>query len=344
MKQYNKITQYMTEKMGKDEGTKIDEEYKELERKTDVTGTAIEAVLGKTKEYLQPNPAARMKLALKGKGAAMYPQPEMHLGEAMIKGGSDLGEDSSFGKALVEVGEGMKRLAEVKDALDTNVKSNFLEPMTQLLTKDLKELNHHRKKMSGRRLDYDAKKRKQSKGSNVTEEEIQQAYQKFEESMELSYAGMVNLLDSDIEQVNQLGSFIESLLDYHKNCSTILEDIHSGLEAAKVEISRRAPRDRLPRPIPRKAPDSDDDDSTPPPSSSTSASMIKQHSTAAEPQQPCCRALYDFDAENEGELSFAEGDLITLLSRIDENWLEGEVNGRTGYFPGSYVEILVDIK
>ena len=204
-------------------------------------------------------------------------------------------------------------------------------------------------------------------GSNVTEEEIQQAYQKFEESMELSYAGMVNLLDSDvrsqplyliyhpiilktsllapqIEQVNQLGSFIESLLDYHKNCSTILEDIHSGLEAAKVEISRRAPRDRLPRPIPRKAPDSDDDDSTPPPSSSTSASMIKQHSTAAEPQQPCCRALYDFDAENEGELSFAEGDLITLLSRIDENWLEGEVNGRTGYFPGSYVEILVDIK
>lgn len=45
-----------------------------------------------------PTLAARMKLALKGKGAAMYPQPEMHLGEAMIKGGSDLGEDSSFGE------------------------------------------------------------------------------------------------------------------------------------------------------------------------------------------------------------------------------------------------------
>ncbi|KAL5482260.1 hypothetical protein EMCRGX_G022564 [Ephydatia muelleri] len=354
MKQYNKITQYMTEKMGKDEGTKIDEDYKELERKTDATGTAIEAVLGKTKEFLQPNPAARMKLALKGKSAGMYPQPEMHLGETMIKGGTDLGDESSFGKALVEVGEGMKQLAEVKDALDTNVKANFLEPMTQLLNKDLKELNHHRKKMSGRRLDYDAKKRKQTKGSNVTEEEIQQAYQKFEESMELSFAGMVNLLDSDVEQVNQLGSFIESLHEYHKSCSDILDGIHSRLEATKLEATRRAPRERLPKPIPRKAPthsapDSDDEDSSPPPPNTTSHSSLtpSKHSAAsavAEPQQPCCRALYDFDAENEGELSFAEGDLITLLSRIDENWLEGEVNGRSGYFPGTYVEILVDIK
>ena len=58
-------------------------------------------------------------------------------------------------------------------------------------------------------------------------------------------------------------------------------------------------------------------------------------------RQPCVEALYDFDAESDGEISFREGDVIQLVSQVDENWYEGTAHGRTGYFPISYVKVVV---
>lgn len=64
---------------------------------------------------------------------------------------------------------------------------------------------------------------------------------------------------------------------------------------------------------------------------------------AAPLDQPSCKALYDFEPENDGELGFREGDLITLTNQIDENWYEGMLHGQSGFFPLSYVEVLVPL-
>jgi len=59
--------------------------------------------------------------------------------------------------------------------------------------------------------------------------------------------------------------------------------------------------------------------------------------------QPCARALFTFTGEKKDELSFSEGVTIRLLKRIDDNWLEGELNGKIGIFPQSFVKIEVGL-
>lgn len=44
------------------------------------------------------------------------------------------------GLALIDIGEAMRELGEVKDALDMEVKQNFIDPLQNLYEKDLKEI------------------------------------------------------------------------------------------------------------------------------------------------------------------------------------------------------------
>lgn len=143
----------------------------------------------------------------------------------------------SLGGALVEMGESMKRLAEIKDSLDIDVKQNFIDPFQTIIDKDLKDIQvencnhtklnlenqfyrisvviiktniwqwqasfrrfcvvpqHHLKKLEGRRLDYDYKKKRQGK---IPDEELRLAGEKFCESKEVAETSMQNLLDTDV--------------------------------------------------------------------------------------------------------------------------------------------------
>ena len=214
-KQINKANQYMSEKISGVEGTKLDDDFYVMEKKSDLVVELVDDLQIKTKEYLQPNPTVRAKMAavkgiskLSGQAkASTYPQPEGTLGEAMLTYGTKLQEydrewvgiwnfnvfkstlhcfhsRSIFGSSLVESGEALKSMADLKYALDDNVKQNYLEPLHHLQSKDLKEVAHHRKKLQGRKLDYDCKKRQ-----GVTDRELKQAEDKFAESLHLAQMG-----------------------------------------------------------------------------------------------------------------------------------------------------------
>jgi amphiphysin len=88
-----------------------------------------------------------------------------------------------------------------------------------------------------------------------------------------------------------------------------------------------------------------------PPLSATSwGSVAKAKGAAPPPPKPkpsrlsgipapeMCTALYDYEAQAEGDVSFTAGDVIEIVTRTsnDQEWWTGKVRGKTGQFPGMF--------
>ena len=58
------------------------------------------------------------------------------------------------------------------------------------------------------------------------------------------------------------------------------------------------------------------------------------------PKPTYVTALFDFQAQSEGDLSFQTGDRIELVQRTEsvEDWWTGKLNGLSGVFPANYVQ------
>ncbi|XP_053195070.1 LIM and SH3 domain protein 1 isoform X2 [Scomber japonicus] len=83
------------------------------------------------------------------------------------------------------------------------------------------------------------------------------------------------------------------------------------------------------------------------------ASQNYNYEPAAEPVRPAAaapppsagkryRAVYDYSAADEDEVSFVDGDVIVDVQQIDEGWMYGRVErtGQQGMLPANYVEAI----
>merc|ERR1712080_548119 len=53
------------------------------------------------------------------------------------------------------------------------------------------------------------------------------------------------------------------------------------------------------------------------------------------------QAIYDYEAEDDTEISFLPGDVITEIDQFDEGWWTGRApDGKVGMFPANYVQLL----
>ena len=52
------------------------------------------------------------------------------------------------------------------------------------------------------------------------------------------------------------------------------------------------------------------------------------------------KVTFDYDAENNDELTLKEGDMVKVLDQEEEGWWKGELNGKIGVFPSNFVELV----
>lgn len=359
-KQLHKASQLLNERLMGAEGTKMDEDFLKMEKSVAVIHSLLVELLSKTTEFLQPNPADRAKLSMlntvsriRGQGRAVgYPQTEGMLGDCMLLYGQQLGATSEFGGALTGVGEALQQVAQARDTLDVNVKRTFIDPLQDLHNTELKDIRYQLKKLNGRRLDFDYKRRRRGK---VPAEELQQAWDKFMTSKELSERSMFTLLQNDVDQLSRLAALVATLLDFHRNAHRILLGLHGNLQARLTAASNKPERRFRPKKIRIRSEHNGSVGFYHQPSvTAAGETLTVLPSRPGSPvscyadseqvlDQPCCRAMYSFHSDREGELDFSEGDVIVLTNQVDANWYEGTLGGQSGLFPISYVDVMVPL-
>nr|XP_009499242.1 PREDICTED: LIM zinc-binding domain-containing Nebulette-like [Phalacrocorax carbo] len=72
------------------------------------------------------------------------------------------------------------------------------------------------------------------------------------------------------------------------------------------------------------------------------SSMRSMHSQPHSAGLRTYRAMYDYSAQDEDEVSFRDGDYIINVQPIDDGWMYGTVQrtGKTGMLPANYIEFV----
>lgn len=54
------------------------------------------------------------------------------------------------------------------------------------------------------------------------------------------------------------------------------------------------------------------------------------------------RALYDYESDDQTNLSFSQGDVIQVLTQLESGWWDGVIHNQRGWFPSNYCELIAD--
>uniref|UniRef100_A0A4W5JRK2 Rho GTPase-activating protein 17 n=1 Tax=Hucho hucho TaxID=62062 RepID=A0A4W5JRK2_9TELE len=240
-KQFNRMKQLANQTVGRAEKTEVlSDDLLQIERRMEMV------------RVVSHNTHKRMVTCLQGHIGTDAEKrhkklPLTALSQAMVDGGSQLGEESLIGKMMEVCGEAENRLASELLQHEVQIEKDVLDPLNQLAEVDIPNILKQRKQLARLVLDYDSARARWLQatksiisGTNtqaltakadLLKEEMDEAMNKMELCKDQLAADMYNFFSKEGDYARYYVMLLEAQADYHRKSLTVLESVLPTIQA-----------------------------------------------------------------------------------------------------------------
>ncbi|XP_033466907.1 rho GTPase-activating protein 17a isoform X2 [Epinephelus lanceolatus] len=240
-KQFNRMKQLANQTVGRAEKTEVlSDDLLQIERRMELV------------RVVSHNTHKRMVSCLQGHIGADAEKrhkklPLTALSQAMVEGGSQLGEESLIGKMMETCGDAENRLASELMLHELQIEKDVLDPLSQLAEVDIPNILKQRKQLAKLVLDYDSARARWLQatksiisGTNtqaltakadLLKEEMDEAMNKMELCKDQLAADMYSFFSKEGDYARYFVTLLEAQADYHRKSLTVLENVLPTIQA-----------------------------------------------------------------------------------------------------------------
>ncbi|XP_071250232.1 rho GTPase-activating protein 17-like isoform X4 [Salvelinus alpinus] len=240
-KQFNRMKQLANQTVGRAEKTEVlSDDLLQIERRMEMV------------RVVSHNTHKRMVTCLQGHIGTDAEKrhkklPLTALSQAMVDGGSQLGEESLIGKMMEVCGEAENRLASELLQHEVQIEKDMLDPLNQLAEVDIPNILKQRKQLARLVLDYDSARARWLQatksiisGTNtqaltakadLLKEEVDEAMNKMELCKDQLAADMYNFFSKEGDYACYYVMLLEAQADYHRKSLIVLESVLPTIQA-----------------------------------------------------------------------------------------------------------------
>ncbi|XP_011476523.2 rho GTPase-activating protein 17 isoform X3 [Oryzias latipes] len=236
-KQFNRVRQLASQTVGRAEKTEVlSDDLLQIEKRMELVRLASHSVHKRLVSCMQGGVGIEAERRHKK-------LPLMALSQAMLDGGSSLGDDGLIGKMMELCGDKEKLLANELVQHEVQIEKEILDPLNQLAEEEIPNILKQRKQLAKLVLDYDsAKARYKAAKSNNSQamagkleplkDEMDEALNKVEICKDQLSADLYNFASKEGDYARYFVMLLEAQADYHRKSL-------AALEAAMPDIQKK---------------------------------------------------------------------------------------------------------